>query len=329
MKPHLFRAAVFTLAVLAAAAAPTPAQNHVEGTFARTLNVTGAVDLEVTTGAGSITVRPGSGDRVAITGKIRASVNLWQSRSEAEEKVRRLETQPPIEQSGNVIRIGRLEDRDLQRNVSISYELVVPATTKLRSRTGSGSQTIDGIEGPVEAGTGSGSIEVSSIAGDVRAETGSGGITLRAVRGAVRANTGSGSIRAHGVGGPFTATTGSGSVEAEINTAGDVEVRTGSGGIRLNGVRGALRASTGSGSISAAGEPRGDWRVSTSSGSITARLPAEAGFELRARTSSGSITTSHPVTVEGTIGRREIRGKVRAGGPLVNLSTASGNIRIE
>jgi len=99
---------------------------NAEGSFERTLSVTGEVDLNVTTGSGSITVRPGESGRVYVKAQIRARGG------DAEEKVRRLEASPPIEQNGNVIRIGRIEDRELRRNVSISYELVVPATTRLK-----------------------------------------------------------------------------------------------------------------------------------------------------------------------------------------------------
>jgi DUF4097 and DUF4098 domain-containing protein YvlB len=67
----------------------------------------------------------------------------------------------------------------------------------------------------------------------------------------------------------------------------------------------------------------------TASGSVTVRLPEQAAFDLEARTSSGHIESSHPITVQGTIGPREVRGKARGGGPLLELSTSSGNIHIE
>jgi hypothetical protein len=38
---------------------------------------------------------------------------------------------------------------------------------------------------------------------------------------------------------------------------------------------------------------------------------------------------NHPVTVEGSMGRKEIHGKVRGGGVPVEVSTGSGNIEIE
>src|ERR1044071_6007269 len=83
-----------------------------EGSFERVLNVSGIVNLDVSTGSGSIDVRRGIGNRVEIRGRIRASDNWRRSIRDTEDVVRRLETNPPIEQSGNTIRIGRILDRD-------------------------------------------------------------------------------------------------------------------------------------------------------------------------------------------------------------------------
>jgi DUF4097 and DUF4098 domain-containing protein YvlB len=316
------------VAALGLATAARADEPVAEGSFQRTLKVTGAVDLEVKTGSGSIQVRSGAADTVQVSAKIRARESRHSSLS-AEEKVKRLEANPPIEQNGNVIRIGQLEDRELRDNVSISYELVVPAETRLRSATGSGSQTIEGLRNEVEVTTGSGGLTISNVGADLRASTGSGSIEARTVEGNLRASTGSGSIRGYGVRGTVSASTGSGSIAIEKSGPGDVEATTGSGGVEVRAVKGAVRVRTGSGSIRVEGEPTGEWNVHTASGGVTIRLPAEQGFELNARSASGSIHSAHPVTVMGTIGRRELRGKVRGGGPLLSLSTSSGSIRVE
>jgi DUF4097 and DUF4098 domain-containing protein YvlB len=105
-------------------------------------------------------------------------------------------------------------------------------------------------------------------------------------------------------------------------------VKTGSGGIEARGVRGSLEARAGSGEITAEGEPRAGWIVHTGSGSVRLRLDTDAAFDLNAHTSSGSITVNRPVTVQGLINRKEIRGRVRGGGPQVEVQTSSGNIEI-
>lgn len=300
-----------------------------EGSFDRTLKVTGAVDLDVSTGAGSIEVRTGDAATVRVSAKIRVSEGWHVSRSEAEDKVKRLEAKPPIEQTGNTIVIGRIEDEELRRNVSISYDLIVPADTRLRSHTGSGSQTIEGIRGPLEASTGSGSLRISRIGAETQCHTGSGGIELDDVHGSVRASTGSGHIRATRIAGSFSGHTGSGSIEAEQTAAGDADADTGSGNITLRSVHGRLQAHSGSGTLTAEGEMSGDWRLRTGSGSIRVRLPQQAAFNVEAHASSGSIHTSHPILMEGPLNRRELRGKVGTGGPVLELSTSSGSIDID
>ena len=76
--------------------------------------------------------------------------------------------------------------RTSPRNIGIDYELVVPAATRLASKTGSGDQTVDGIQGPAEASTGSGNVHVSNIAGEVRAQTGSGDVRANDLKSDVR-----------------------------------------------------------------------------------------------------------------------------------------------
>ncbi len=321
--------AILAVATFAVAGTARASDRAVEGSFERTLKVTGPVDLDVTTGSGQITLRAGEAGSVRVRGTIRAHSGSRDSDKSPEEKVRYLESNPPIEQNGNSIHIGHITDEELRRNVAISYELVVPAETQLHSETGSGSQTIDAIRGPVEASTGSGSLRISNIGTEVRATTGSGSIELNDVKASVRASTGSGSIRATGIAGGLVASTGSGGVRLEQTAAGNVEIETGSGSVEAKGVRGALRVRTGSGSITAQGEATAEWHLHTGSGSVTVQLPGEAAFDLYARTSSGHIQTAHPITVQGIVSPRELRGKVRGGGVLLDLSTSSGNIQID
>jgi hypothetical protein len=323
-------AALALTMALAASAACSAQDRYAEGSFDRTLKVSGAVDLTVATGAGSITVRPGDNSSVHVSAKIRVNEGWHISLGEAQDKVKRLEANPPIEQNGNTIRIGEIRDEDLRRNVSISYEVSTPADTRLRSSSGSGSQTIEGMKGPAEISTGSGGLHISRIGGEVRANTGSGSITLDDVNGSVRASTGSGSIHANGIAGGLTARTGSGTVELSQTAAGDVDIETGSGGVELRGANGRVRVHAGSGSLHAEGKPTGDWDLHTASGSVTLRLPADAAFNLEASTGSGNISTTHELTVTGVVGgRHELHGKAHGGGPVISAHTSSGSIRVE
>src|SRR6185437_7404109 len=303
-----------------------PAAAAAEGSFQRALQVTGPVHLDLTTGSGDVEVRTGNSNQVRVTGHIRASE--WFG-GNVEEKIKRLEANPPIQQSGNDIRIGHIDDPELRHNISISYEEVVPAETDLRMQSGSGDQKVEGIRGPLEVNSGSGGLKISSIGDRVHAETGSGDIDIERVKGNVHAKTGSGSIDASDIAGAFEANTGSGRITLRQTAPGSVRVDTGSGGMELHGVQGSLEAKAGSGDIQAEGSPTGAWNVHTGSGGVQLKLPSDAAFDLDAHTSSGSISVDHPLTVQGSIGRKEVRGRVGRGGVPVEVETGSGDIQIQ
>ena len=222
MKPRLGQAFLSTALTVILAVMTAGLASAAQGSFDRNLQVSGPVDLEVSTGSGAIHVRAGTSGTVEVHGAIKANNHL--GGLSAEEKVRQLEAHPPIEQDGNTIRIGHISEPNLRQNVSISYELVVPAETRLRAETGSGDQSVEGIQGPLKASTGSGGLRLTRIGSEVHAETGSGDIQIDSVQGSVTASTGSGSIRASGVAGDFSGETGSGDVAA---TAVPPRLRTG------------------------------------------------------------------------------------------------------
>jgi len=312
--------AIFSLCAL-------PALGAVHGQFDRTLQVNGHVDLQVETGSGSIEVHRGGSNQIHVIGRI--SANEWFGGGNAEERVKKIENNPPIQQSGNDIRIGHIDDPELKHDISISYEITVPENTQLRSSSGSGNQDIAEIAGPLEVNAGSGSLKLSSIGAGVRAHTGSGSIEADGVHGSLYARTGSGSIHATNVAGGFDGQTGSGHLTLEQSAPGSVHAETGSGGLELHNVKGSLQASAGSGDVRVEGEATGGWMVRTGSGSVQLRLPSNASFDLDAHTGSGSINLAHPVTVQGSIGRKEVKGKVGGGGVPVEVQTGSGSIRID
>lgn len=326
IRTRTFPALLALVLSLAATMASRTALASDDGHFDRTLSVTGAVDLDVQTGSGEITVRTGDSSKVEIHGRIHTNHGWFGT--DAEQRIHEIEANPPIEQSGNTIRVGHIENHDWKNNISISYELIVPVQTKLRSESGSGDQVVGGIAGPADASSGSGSMHLNNIGGETHARTGSGEIELNGIHGAARATAGSGSIRAIGIAGALTASSGSGSVKFEQTAAGDVEIGTGSGDVEIKGAKGAVKVQTGSGSITAQGDPTGDWRLHTGSGDVSVELPQKAAFNLVARTSSGSIDTSREIAVQGKLTPRELQGKVGGGGPTVELSTSSGSIQI-
>ena len=103
--PPPTRLPLFAVALGCILACAIPAIADSEGSFQRTLRVTGSVNLDVATGSGTIEVRTGSSNEVRITGRIR--VHDWFG-GNADDKIKRLENNPPIEQNGNDIRIGHI-----------------------------------------------------------------------------------------------------------------------------------------------------------------------------------------------------------------------------
>lgn len=280
-----------------------------QGTFEKTFQVSGPVELEAQTRAGDIIVRSGPAGMVSIRGKIYVG-DRWLAGSRHAD-VAEIEQHPPLRQDGNTIHIDYVNVHD----ISVDYEITVPADATIRAHTGSGNQTIEDIHGNAELESGSGDMSLTRLTGDIRVRTGSGNMRAREVSGPVRGGAGSGDI------------------EVEETGTGDIDLHTGSGNITVRGIQGAFRADAGSGDIIAEGAQAGTWEIRTGSGNVHVRLPANAAFDANISTSSGTLDVDAPMTmtVQGRVEeiRKHITGKVRGGGPLLSLHTGSGDIHIE
>lgn len=297
-------AALVVLFATTTAVASTP-----QGTFDKSFSVNGPVDLEVLTHSGDVTIRAGASGSVQIHGKIFVGDHWLFGNRPAD--VHSIEQNPPIRQDGNSIHIDYVN----ARNVSIDYEITVPADTSIHTHSGSGDETIEGTRGNVELETGSGDVKMKNVNGQIRLQTGSGDVRALQISGAVKGGTGSGDIELEEIG------------------AGDVDLHAGSGDITAHGVQGAFHAEAGSGDITAEGTQTGAWEVRTGSGNVHVKLAAAAAFDADISTSSGSVYIEPPVemTVQGRIGeeRKHIQGRVRGGGPLLSVHTGSGDIHIQ
>jgi DUF4097 and DUF4098 domain-containing protein YvlB len=296
--------AVAVTLLASAAFASTP-----QGTFDKTFQVSGAVNLEVLTRSGDVSVHGGPAGSVSIHGKIFVG-DHWLL-GDRHGDVSEIEQHPPLRQDGNSIHIDYVNDH----NLSVDYEITVPEETAIRIHSGSGALTIDGTRGNADLQSGSGDLKLSHMAGEIRLQTGSGNMLAREISGAVRGST------------------GSGDVELQETGAGDIELRAGSGNITARGIQGAFHADTGSGDITAEGTQTGSWEIRAGSGNVRLRLPADAAFDANLSTSSGTIQVAPAITmtVQGRVqeSHKEIVGKVHGGGPLVKVRTGSGDIQIE
>jgi DUF4097 and DUF4098 domain-containing protein YvlB len=305
-EPYLDRAIRMLIFVLATSLASFAG---VIGTFDRSFQVNGDVDLEVLTRSGDITVRNGSAGAVSIHAKIHSGTSWLGGDHKGE--VQELQTNPPIRQNGNSIRIDYVNFN----NISIDYEITVPENTAVRSHSGSGDQTVEGLKGNLDLDSGSGDLRLARLTGDMHFLTGSGNIRGRELSGPARIKAGSGDIEIEEVG------------------EGDIEIRTGSGNITANGINGGFHAEAGSGDIHGKGVPKNMWSVRTGSGNVTLNVPADAAFDVDVSSNSGTVTMGHPVstTVQGRIqeSRKSVVGKVSGGGPTISVHTGSGDVRVE
>ncbi|HEX5235246.1 MAG TPA: DUF4097 family beta strand repeat-containing protein [Silvibacterium sp.] len=219
-----------------------------EGTFDKSLTVSGPATLNVSTGSGYIHITPGSDDSVHIIGHVHSD-HSWFGGS-PEDAVRRVTDNPPISQSGNTIDVGQ---HTHFQNVSIDYVITAPRGTRVDANSGSGDLDISNLEGPLKATTGSGNIQANDLTGDVTLNAGSGDITAM-TNGAkyMKVETGSGNIHLQGVTGGLFAEAGSGDIEVKGQPGDGWKLETGSGNITLNtgnSAHFALDASTGSGDV--------------------------------------------------------------------------------
>lgn len=271
--------------------AATGSAAQVDGSFDRTLNVSGPVDLDAITDAGGIIVTAGSTGVVHIHAVLKANRGSWLSSGDASDRIRQLEQNPPIEQNGNSIKVGHVRERNILRGISMKLEIAVPSETKVRAAADSGGIRITGVKGPLDCKTDSGGIEAVDIGSEVHATADSGGIRVRNVRGPVFAHADSGGLELINVAALVEAKTDSGGIRIEQSAPGPILARADSGGARI-------------------------------------RLAATGGYDVKASSGSGRITVPEMV-VRGSLSKHRAEGKIRGGGPLVDVQIDSGNIDIE
>lgn len=144
--------------------------------------------------------------------------------------------------------------------------------------------------------TGDGRIMVDEVKGEVRLDSGDGELTARSLDGTLSADTRDGNIRITGRFDRLDLHTGDGRIDAEV--------------------------SPGSKASSA-------WMLRTGDGSITLRLPSDFAADLDAHTGDGRVSSDFPITVAGSLRENGLRGKLNGGGPLLEVRTGDGNIRLE
>lgn len=177
--------------------------------------------------------------------------------------------------------------------------------------------------------------------GEIRVTEGSGPARLR---------SSNGSIRVQGLQGSVDAQTSNASVEL-LDVQGDAVVRTSNGRVRADNLKGALQANTSNAGVTAnlsAATGRAvrletsnggvdvtlptkfdsDVRVGTSNSSITLHLPPDLNARVSAHTSNASVHSDFDVRMQGDLQKSRLEGVIGSGGPLIDLNTSNGGIRL-
>lgn len=140
--------------------------------------------------------------------------------------------------------------------------------------------------------------------------------------------TSNGAIQIDSLHGSLSAQTSNGPVDL-INVEGDATVHTSNGHVHTERLRGALDATTRNGTITAeVARPGVAVHAQTTNGSITVRLPDQAGAHVVADTSNSTIHSDFDLQMRGETSRHHLEGDIGRGGPLVELRTSNGSIRL-
>jgi hypothetical protein len=273
---------------------------------------------------GAIEIRAGKPDRVVVTGTVTVRLGLT-TPPNAIDLARAIAATPPVQREQSTIRLRPPAGNAERRAATVSYIVEVPPRTSVTTRTDSGATSVSGVGGATAITTESAAIRLAQMGGTVIVITGSGAIEANQVAGAMVVTTRSSAFKGIGLGGGLTLRTGSGAVNATFTGNGVVSVETGSSGIRLVNVRGPLHTTSRSGRTIVSGTPSGAWELSAGSGSMELTLDRAADVTLDLATGSGSIVL-RGLTVQGSVSKQRVSGKVGNGGPAIRASTRSGSL---
>lgn len=208
----------------------------------------------------------------------------------------------------------RVPHPSLGRNEGAKFVIKIPRNANLdRVTTSNASIRMQDGVGPVRLKSSNGSIHVTDFRGNLDAQTSNSAIELLNVEGDATVHSSNGHIHADRLAGSLDASTSNSGIQADLTRADR-----------------SVRASTNNGSVELTFPAHfsSAVRVSTNNGGITLRLPDGANAQVSARTSNASVTTDFEIKTQGEISRNHLEGVIGAGGPLIDVNTSNGGIRI-
>ena len=199
------------------------------------------------------------------------------------------------------------------------FDVTVPVGTKVAAATWSGSVSVTGVHGDIEAHSQSGDVQVRDAGDRLDVESLSGDVMISGVKGESTISTISGGV---------TLTTARGNISVE-SVSGDVNLR--------DIVARQIRTHTTSGDVSFVGAifDAGRYEFTTHSGEIVLALPSDIGAELSVSTFSGGIESDFPITLKagehgiGSAQAKRLNFTVGRGTARIIAETFSGDITLK
>jgi len=253
---------------------------------------------------------------VEITGWEKDSVDIIGTKYAASESLLR-SLRIDIVATGDSVAIRTIYPSGTHGNFGSKYIIRVPQKAVLdRIISSNGSVRVESVDGPARLRTSNGSVRISRMNGNAEVQTSNGSVDVNDQSGGITIRTSNGAVRVDNVHGAFEASTTNGSIHARL---ADPEPQ--------KPVK--LESSNGSVELTMERIKDNDIHISTSNSSINLRLPSSVNGQLRAHTSNSSITSDFDVSVRGQISKSHLDGAIGTGGPLFDLSTSNGQIKVQ
>lgn len=200
-------------------------------------------------------------------------------------------------------------------NCAVSFIIKVPRKTRIeRASTSNASLRLESIDAPARIQTSNGSIKIWNVSGDLQATTSNGSIEVEKLSGSAVLRTSNGKIQGDGIKGSLEARTNNARIDLTVTEADPTQPLI-------------LNSSNGTITLNMMSWKNNEIRASTSNASINVRLPDKVDAGIHASTSNGSITTDYEVTTS-RISKTLLEGRIGAGGPIIDLQTSNGSIRL-
>jgi Toastrack DUF4097 len=162
--------------------------------------------------------------------------------------------------------------------------------------------------------TGDGSIKAENLTGLVDLHSGDGNLTVGAIKGSLQMRTGDGGIDANNIDGKISAVSGDGHITLE-GRFDVLQAKSGDGRIKVRALKGSKLDDS--------------WSLSSGDGSIEVAIPSDLSADVEAHSGDGSVSTEVPLTIQGSISKSQVHGKLNGGGQTLTIHTGDGAIRLK